>query len=227
MPLPHAAPSRIEVPRLSDPLRRVLKRGLDLAASSVGLMLLLPLFFLITLAIRRESPGPVLFSQLRVGHNRRRCSLPMPPGRCERRVGNGQGLLFRLYKFRTMHADTPSYSISPRDHDDPRITRVGRLLRQTSFDELPQLVNVLRGEMSLVGPRPEMPFIVAGYDDVQRRRLLVKQGLTGLWQLSGPRDRAIHEAIGYDLNYVENWSLRLDLRILFETLAFCIRARNH
>jgi lipopolysaccharide/colanic/teichoic acid biosynthesis glycosyltransferase len=142
-------------------------------------------------------------------------------------VGNGQGLLFRLYKFRTMHADTPSYSISPRDHDDPRITRVGRLLRQTSFDELPQLVNVLRGEMSLVGPRPEMPFIVAGYDDVQRRRLLVKQGLTGLWQLSGPRDRAIHEAIGYDLNYVENWSLRLDLRILFETLAFCIRARNH
>ena len=206
--------------------RLAVKRASDIAASAVGLGVLSPILAGIALAVRMDSPGPVIFTQLRVGQNRRREDLGPPAGK-ERRTRPASGPEFKMYKFRTMRQDTPRYSQSPVQREDPRITRVGKFLRRTSFDEFPQLFNVLRGDMSLVGPRPEMPFIVEKYDPIHRRRLEVKPGLTGLWQLRGPRDRLIHEAIEWDLNYVDNWSLRLDLAILFETLLFVVRARNH
>jgi len=178
------------------------KRILDLLLAAVLLLLTVPLFLLIAILIRRDSPGPVLFKQKRVGR---------------------EGTLFELYKFRTMYVEAPCYDYSPRIHDDPRITRIGRYLRLSSLDELPQLLNVIRGEMSLVGPRPEMPFIVAQYDERQRERLQVKPGITGLWQLSGDRAYLIHENIAYDLYYINNRRLFLDLAILLHTLLFAMR----
>ena len=128
-----------------------------------------------------------------------------------------------MYKFRTMYRDAPQYSYSPGAGEDPRITPVGRFLRRTSLDELPQLVNVLLGHMSLVGPRPEMPFIVEQYTPLQRRRLTVKPGITGLWQLSADRAFLIHENIEYDLYYVRHRSLFMDVAILLHTLVFAGR----
>jgi len=125
-----------------------------------------------------------------------------------------------------MEHGSPPYAVSPADTGDSRITRIGRFLRKTSLDELPQLINVLKGDMSLVGPRPEMPFIVANYEPIHRTRLAVRPGITGLWQLRGPRDRAIHEAIEWDLYYTRNWSLLMDLEILTETATFVLQARN-
>jgi len=104
-----------------------------------------------------------------------------------------------LYKFRTMHTDTDRYAVNPTDHNDFRITRVGRFLRKTSLDEMPQIINVLKGEMSFVGPRPEMSFIVEKYDEIHKERLKLIPGITGLWQLSGDRKKAIHENMDYDL----------------------------
>jgi lipopolysaccharide/colanic/teichoic acid biosynthesis glycosyltransferase len=128
------------------------------------------------------------------------------------------GVPFMMYKFRTMHTATPRYARTPMDPQDPRITRVGRWLRRTSFDELPQLLNVVLGAMSLVGPRPEMPFIVEEYNDLQRERLKVKPGITGLWQLSADRRIAIHHNMDYDLYYVHEQSFLLDVVILIQTL---------
>jgi lipopolysaccharide/colanic/teichoic acid biosynthesis glycosyltransferase len=122
-----------------------------------------------------------------------------------------------------MFSDVESYAINPMSQDDPRITRVGRFLRKTSLDELPQLFNVIKGEMSLVGPRPEMPFIVATYNEIQRERLKILPGITGLWQLSGDRKKAIHENMDYDIYYIENMSFFLDVAILIETLIFAFR----
>jgi len=159
------------------------KRAIDIAVSAIFLILLgLPLA-LIAALVKSSSPGPVLFVQDRVGKGGRR---------------------FRMYKFRTMYRDAPQYSYSPGAGEDPRITPVGRFLRRTSLDELPQFVNVLLGDMSLVGPRPEMPFIVEQYTPLQRRRLMVKPGMTGLWQLSADRAFLIHENIEYDLYYLTN-----------------------
>jgi lipopolysaccharide/colanic/teichoic acid biosynthesis glycosyltransferase len=135
------------------------------------------------------------------------------------------GRLFRIYKLRTMHAGAPVQALHPSRSDDPRITAVGRLLRRLSIDELPQLWNVLRGEMSLVGPRPEMPFVVAGYDPIQRQRLSVKPGITGLWQISADRAFQIHANVHYDLYYVEHRSLSLDAAILLMT-PFVLLARH-
>jgi lipopolysaccharide/colanic/teichoic acid biosynthesis glycosyltransferase len=204
----------------------VIKRATDVVVSAFGLLLVSPLLAAIGLAIRIDSPGPITFTQLRVAQDRRRANAGPPTGG-ERRTRPAFGPTFKMYKFRTMRQDAPKYAESPVEREDARITRVGRFLRRTSHDELPQLLNVLRGDMSLVGPRPEMPFIVERYEPIHRRRLEVKPGLTGLWQLRGPRDRLIHEAINWDLYYVDNWSLRLDLAILFETLLFVVRARNH
>jgi exopolysaccharide biosynthesis polyprenyl glycosylphosphotransferase len=185
-----------------------LKRAMDVLISGVGLLLLSPLILLIALAIRLDSPGPVLFKQKRVGRG---------------------GKLFTLYKFRSMienaeeirpyleafnEADGPLFKIK----DDPRQTRVGRLLRRTSLDELPQLYNVLRGEMSLVGPRPALPEEVAQYQDWHRKRLEVSPGLTGLWQVSGRSKLSFDEMVLLDLYYVENWSPALDLRIILKTI---------
>ncbi len=177
------------------------KRASDIIASSVLLLLSAPLLILIGILVRLDSAGPVLFIQKRVGR---------------------EGELFSIYKFRSMHPGAPKYEISPTTAHDPRVTRIGRLLRGTSLDELPQLVNVLLGNMSLVGPRPEMPFIVAGYDSWQLQRLQVLPGMTGLWQLSAARTSPIHDNLHYDLWYIENRTFSLDMVILVRTL-FALR----
>lgn len=201
------------------------KRVVDVSISATVLLATLPLMALIALAIRLESPGPVFFSHARVGRNRRSKDAQLSAER-ERRKKPSFGSLFQMYKFRTMRRDSPTYAVSPSNTKDPRVTRVGRILRSTSLDELPQFLHVLKGEMSVVGPRPEMPFIVERYEAIHRARLTFKPGITGMWQLHGPRDRAIHDAIEWDLYYMENWSLGLDFRILFKTIAFVFRARN-
>jgi lipopolysaccharide/colanic/teichoic acid biosynthesis glycosyltransferase len=122
-----------------------------------------------------------------------------------------------------MYVDAPQYEYCPRSQSDPRITRWGKFLRRTSLDELPQLVNVLKGDMSLVGPRPEMPFIVEQYAERHRQRLQVKPGLTGLWQLSGDRGCLIHENIEYDLYYIQNRGVFMDFAILLHTVIFAMR----
>ena len=179
------------------PVDLFLKRGLDLALTLPVLILISPLFGLIALAIKLDSPGPVIFAHDRVGKD---------------------GRIFRLYKFRTMKQETEPYATAPGDQSDSRITRFGRFLRKTSLDELPQFINVLKGEMSLVGPRPEMPFIVDQYEPWQRRRLDVPQGITGLWQIAGRKQLPLHYNLEYDFYYIRNWSLRLDLAILLRTI---------
>lgn len=174
-------------------LTRALKRGLDVAIATLVILAALPLFLISALLIKRESRGPVFFLQTRIGQ---------------------RGRPFRMVKFRTMHEHLSFDAPAPKSHDDPRITRIGRWLRRYSLDELPQLFNVLRGDMSIVGPRPEMPFIVAKYDPIQRERLRAKPGLTGLWQISYARSEAIHENIDYDLYYIEHQSIMLDFVIM-------------
>ena len=189
-------------------MAQALKRGLDLVVAAVGLVLFSPVFLYCALAIKRDSPGPILYRQERVGLN-------------------GRG--FRIVKFRTMVVDAERQWTPPQtpaelqhfyfqDEGDPRITRVGRWLRATSLDELPNLWNVLAGDMSLVGPRPEVPEIVALYDDAMRARLRVKPGLTGLAQVSGRGLLSTAETIAYDLEYCRRWSLSEDLRILWSTI---------
>jgi lipopolysaccharide/colanic/teichoic acid biosynthesis glycosyltransferase len=131
-----------------------------------------------------------------------------------------------MVKFRTMHQGVAPEAVAPTGPGDPRVTRFGRFLRATSLDELPQLWNVLRGEMSLVGPRPEMPFIVAGYDAWQRRRLSVKPGITGLWQILGRKDLPMHRNLQYDFYYIRNRSLALDASILLRTFGAVLSRRG-
>jgi exopolysaccharide biosynthesis polyprenyl glycosylphosphotransferase len=176
---------------------RAAKRIFDLCGSLALLVLTAPLLILAYLALRMGSRGPVIFHQERIGQN---------------------GKPFRIYKFRTMDLDAAPYDYSPASDHDPRITRLGRILRTSGFDELPQLLNVFRGEMSLVGPRPEMAFIVDTYTELQRRRLEVKPGITGVWQLSPDRHAQIHENIEYDFYYIHHRSLLLDAMILVETV---------
>jgi lipopolysaccharide/colanic/teichoic acid biosynthesis glycosyltransferase len=128
-----------------------------------------------------------------------------------------------MYKFRSMYVNSPEYEFSPTSARDTRITRIGRIIRQTSLDELPQLINVLLGNMSMVGPRPEMPFIVRNYTPQQRQRLQVTPGITGLWQLSADRAFPIHDNIEYDLYYIRNRGIFMDIAILVHTLPFAIR----
>jgi len=171
----------------------LLKRTLDLCVALVVLLLTLPLWVLAAILIKRASPGPVFFTQTRVGRD---------------------GRPFKMYKFRTMHQHLSGNEPTPRSHDDPRITNIGRWLRRFSMDELPQFLNVLAGDMSVVGPRPEMQFIVDKYNTLERERLRVKPGITGLWQISYARQLAIHENLDYDLYYIEHQSLLLDLVII-------------
>lgn len=189
--------------------QRVLKRLFDMAASAALLLLLSPVLALIALLIRLESPGPVFFLQERIGE---------------------QGRRFRMIKFRSMYQDAEQRwaEVARRDesgrlihksNDDPRITRVGRKLRRTSLDELPQLINVLLGEMSLVGPRPEMPYIAAEYEPWQWQRFRVPPGITGWWQVNGRSDKPMHLHTEDDLYYIQNYSFWLDLRILFKTVS--------
>ncbi|HNM45706.1 MAG TPA: sugar transferase, partial [Candidatus Sumerlaeota bacterium] len=149
--------------------------------------------------------GPVFFAQDRVGRNGRR---------------------FRIWKYRTMLTSAPTYAVAPTEEMDPRITRFGRWLRKTSLDELSQLLNVLRGDMSIVGPRPEMPFIVDQYEPWQRRRLDVKPGLTGLWQVIGRKNLPLHLNMQYDLYYIKNQSILLDIEILLRTIPAVLKGKG-
>lgn len=178
-------------------VNRLGKRIVDVLVSSLLLVALSWLFGLIALLLKVYSKGPVFFHQERVGQGARS---------------------FRMHKFRSMHVDAPAYAHKPESGRDPRIFTLGRALRKSSFDELPQLWNVLKGEMSLVGPRPEMPYIVEKYNAVQRERFNVLPGMTGLWQVSADRNLPIHENTDYDLYYVYNQSFLLDLVILVRTV---------
>lgn len=177
------------------------KRSFDLLVGVLLLVLTAPAWIVISLWIRMTSPGPIFFKQERTGQN---------------------GKPFFMYKFRSMYIDAPVYATSPQESNDRRITSAGRILRKTSLDELPQLLNVLRGEMSLVGPRPEMPFITMDYTPLEAMRLSVPQGLTGFWQLSADRKYSIHESVEYDLYYIENRGFFLDLAILLHTALFAM-----
>lgn len=178
------------------------KRLQDFVIAFLCIVLGSPIVGFFAVLIKLDSKGPVLFKQKRVGY---------------------RGRLFSFYKFRTMHVDAPQYARSPSDVRDPRITRVGRWLRRTSLDELPQLFNVLRGDMSLVGPRPEMPFIVETYTKLERKRLEAKPGITGVWQISAVRGEPIHANLEYDLFYLDHRSLLLDFAILVKTALSVVR----
>jgi len=178
------------------------KRTLDVVGSLMLIALGSPFFFLLAVLIKLDSRGPVFFRQERMGKN---------------------GSRFHICKFRTMSPEALAYDYSPKESTDYRITRIGRFLRKTSLDELPQLVNVLAGSMSLVGPRPEMPFIVEQYSPQQAQRLQIKPGITGLWQLSGDRAFLIHENIEYDFYYIRHRNFFMDLAILLHTSIFAMR----
>jgi len=180
----------------------VAKRAIDVVGSLALLILLTPLLLLVAALVRIDSPGPALFRQRRIGKD---------------------GKQFQFWKFRSMRVDAPKYAPSPTSDLDWRLTRIGRLIRRISIDELPQLINVLQGEMSLVGPRPEMPFIVDRYTPLERARLAAKPGITGLWQISPARALPIHENLQYDLHYIAHQSLVLDGAILLRTVAAVIR----
>lgn len=196
-------------------VRRLLKGAFDVVTAALALLVLSPLLLLIGLAVRITSRGPALFRQTRVGRN---------------------GREFTMLKFRSMCVDAedrlPELVTSADDgngvlfklRDDPRVTPLGRILRRVSLDELPQLINVVTGSMSLVGPRPPLPAEVERYHDDARRRLLVKPGLTGLWQISGRSDLSWEESVRLDLRYVEDWSLSLDLIVLWKTARAVLRA---
>jgi exopolysaccharide biosynthesis polyprenyl glycosylphosphotransferase len=178
------------------------KRVFDLIIASMLLVVSAPLWVFAAIAVKATSDGPVFFQQGRVGRN---------------------GRIFQMLKFRSMYVSASQYERSPEDDRDPRITRAGHFLRKTSLDELPQLWNVICGDMSLVGPRPEMPYVVEGYSALESMRLSVPQGLTGIWQLSADRRYAIHESIEYDLYYVENRGFFIDLAILAHTALFAMK----
>ncbi|MGW9413257.1 sugar transferase [Arthrobacter cupressi] len=201
LPLMH-----VELPQFTGG-KHVLKRAVDIMVAGLALLLLFPLFAVLALIVMRDGPGPVFFKQERVGRNSER---------------------FLMYKFRSMVATAEEDLAGLADQnegagplfkikEDPRITRSGRWLRKYSLDELPQLLNVLRGEMSLVGPRPPLPGEVDGYETHARRRLLIKPGMTGLWQINGRSNLDWDESIRLDLYYVENWSLTGDIMILWRT----------
>ncbi|MBI5754912.1 sugar transferase, partial [Candidatus Peregrinibacteria bacterium] len=178
---------------------------LDFTLSFIGSLLFLPFFLVIAIAIRLDSRGPAIFKHARIGKD---------------------GQPFQMYKFRTMYQNVKEADFSPRDIEDKRVTSVGRFLRKSSLDEVPQLWNVLKGEMSLVGPRPEMPFLVEKYTNWQKKRLDVKPGITGLWQILGRKDLPLTENIEYDFYYIKNRSTLLDLVILFKTAVAVVTGRG-
>lgn len=195
---------------------KIFKRIFDFLASGTGLLLLSPLFAIIAFLIKLDSSGPVFYKSLRCGK---------------------KGKLFYFYKFRSMAKDAdnqkkvlryqseakgPAFKIK----NDPRITRLGKILRQYSLDELPQLINVFKGKMSLVGPRPPTPDEVANYDNWQKRRLNVKPGITCLWQVRGRSDLTFYKWVKWDLWYIDNWSFRLDLQILLWTIPAVFKKRG-
>lgn len=202
----------VEIPQF-DGGKHVLKRALDVTLSGIGLVVLWPLLLLLAVLVRLDSPGSAIYGQQRVGRN---------------------GRSFRMYKFRSMVASADRDRAVLLEHNDgagvlfkckndPRVTRLGRGLRKYSLDELPQLWNVFRGDMSLIGPRPPLQSEVDAYEDHVQRRLFIKPGLTGMWQVSGRSDLSWEESVRLDLYYVENWSLTGDLIILWQTARMLLR----
>jgi exopolysaccharide biosynthesis polyprenyl glycosylphosphotransferase len=195
---------------------RFLKRAVESIGAFAALVVLSPVLLVCALAIKLTSPGPVLFKQERVGLD---------------------GQTFKMWKFRSMVKNAEALLPEVADlnehdgvlfkiADDPRVTKVGKVLRRLSLDELPQLAHVVTGNMALVGPRPPLPSEVERYDDVVRRRLLVRPGLTGLWQVSGRSDLSWQESVRLDVYYVDNWSMTLDAVIVMKTISAVVRSRG-
>lgn len=185
----------------------IIKKIIDIVCSVIGLVILSPIFIVISIFIKFESKGPIIFSQERVGLN---------------------GKTFKMYKFRSMvdNAEDLKKTLSDKNEmsgpmfkmkEDPRVTRFGKFIRRTSIDELPQLINILRGEMSLVGPRPSLPKEVEQFEEWMRARLLVKPGLTCYWQISGRNDIDFEDWMKLDVKYVQERSTLVDLKLIFET----------
>jgi exopolysaccharide biosynthesis polyprenyl glycosylphosphotransferase len=206
----------LRAPALSE-YQRMIKRGFDILLVVVCLPILAVIIAVVALLIKLDSPGPVFYRQKRAGEN---------------------GKIFEMIKFRSMvkNADQLRHLVEKVNSDghlvqnksiqDPRITRVGRFLRRTSLDEIPQLFNVLKGDMSLVGPRPELPYLVDSYELWQRKRFAVPQGMTGWWQINGRSDKPMHLHTEEDLFYVQHYSLLLDLKILFRTIWVVLRGKG-
>jgi len=205
----------LRAPALND-YQRMIKRAFDLVFTLMILPMLAPMIALIAVAIKLDSKGPVFFRQLRAGEN---------------------GKLFEIIKFRTMidKADDLRHLVETTDEagniihknkNDWRVTRVGKFLRKTSLDEIPQLFNVLKGDMSLVGPRPEMPYLVDRYEPWQRKRFSIPQGMTGWWQINGRSDKPMHLNTEDDLYYVQHYSIWLDIQILLKTIWVVLRGKG-
>jgi len=205
----------LRAPALND-YQRMTKRAFDLIVGSVVFVLTSPILFAVSIAIKLDSPGPVLYKSQRVGEN---------------------GQVFWMFKFRSMieNADQLLDEVMQKDVDgnlvyktpnDPRITRVGKFIRRTSIDELPQLINVFKGEMSLIGPRPEIPALVKNYEPWQRKRFAIPQGITGWWQINGRSDKPMHLHTEDDLYYLQNYSLLLDFIILLKTAWVVLRGKG-
>jgi lipopolysaccharide/colanic/teichoic acid biosynthesis glycosyltransferase len=181
------------------------KRVFDIIISSAAIIILLPVFFIVVIAIRLTSKGSAIFKQQRAGLN---------------------GRPFMFYKFRTMKIDVDPFGPSPKSDDDPRLTKVGKFLREYSLDELPQLFNVLKGDMSIVGPRPLYMVQMAEWNERQKKRLLVKPGLTGLAQISGRGELTREEKLELDVKYVETAGFWLDIKIILATIAQVFKRKN-
>ncbi|RKP53840.1 sugar transferase [Cohnella endophytica] len=206
-----------QIDRREFSLHGVLKRAIDIVGSLFGLMLLSPLFVVIAIAIKWEEPkGSVFFSQTRIGKDEKP---------------------FRIYKFRSMCVDAEAKLKDVMDRnfisgamfkikDDPRITRIGKFIRKTSIDELPQFINVLKGDMSLVGPRPSSPMEVSQYTKYDKQRLSVTPGCTGLWQVSGRNNIGFKEMVELDLSYIKKKSIWFDIGILFRTVVTVLTSKG-
>ena len=196
-------------PRIFEPWELFLKRAMDLVGGFIGIFLTMILGIFVVPAIKLESPGPVIFKQVRIGRNGRR---------------------FSIYKFRSMYIDAEARKkelmaknemdgLMFKVKDDPRITRVGKWLRKTSIDEFPQFINVLKGEMSLVGTRPPTEEEFLQYEERHKRRLSLKPGVTGMWQVKGRNNITdFEDVVKLDLEYIDNWSIWLDIKLLVETV---------
>jgi exopolysaccharide biosynthesis polyprenyl glycosylphosphotransferase len=205
----------LRAPALND-YQRLTKRVFDLLITVLLLPILLPVIGIISLAIKLSDKGPALFIQKRVGEN---------------------GKLFNVYKFRTMVTDAEKYkdevekfdekgNLIHKRPDDPRVTKIGKILRRASLDELPNFFNVLKGDMSLIGPRPELPYLVENYEDWQRKRFAMPPGITGWWQVTGRSDKPMHLNTEDDLYYVQHYSIWLDLLILWKTIWVVINGKG-
>jgi exopolysaccharide biosynthesis polyprenyl glycosylphosphotransferase len=213
--LPAPKPAVVPHPGLTQQ-QATMKRLFDMVVSMCALIAFSPLMMVIALAIKLTSPGPVLFKQERVGQH---------------------GKIFKIYKFRSMvnNAEKLQHLVNETNaegqtlhkrRDDPRVTRIGKIIRKTSLDELPQFLNVLMGDMSLVGPRPELPWLVAEYQPWQHRRFEVPQGITGWWQINGRSDKPCHLNTDQDLYYIQNYSFLLDIIILVKTVPALLKGKG-